>query len=101
MLSIEVDDEVLATARLLAELDAVTLNEAVLELARFGGRRMCALGIFADHDSDSPAGVGDGELTGEPLTWRIADDGWPIIDVPPGFPKITDEDVARMLNDFP
>ena len=72
--SIELDDDVLAAAQCIAETESIPLGLALCGLARRGM---------------------------EPLKLVRAEDGMLVFDVPPGFPTITDEDVARLLADFP
>ena len=74
--TINIDDDVLETARSLAEQSGCTLGKAVSELARKGANGD-TMPLF-DPNSDRPRFY-----------------------VPPGAPIITDEDVKRALEDFP
>ncbi|MBI5949460.1 MAG: antitoxin [Chloroflexi bacterium] len=72
--TLSIDDDVLEAARGLAEAEHVPLGQAVSILARRGLKR---LGL-----RPSAAGI-------------------PVFDTPDDFPTVTDEDVARILADFP
>ena len=72
--TLAIDDDVLQAARCVAEAERVSLGEAVSRLARRGMSR---------------------------ITTRIAEDGFPIADVPECFPLIDDEYVRRAMADFP
>ena len=72
--TLAIDDDVLLAARCVAAEERVSLGAAISILARRG---MPEIGM------------------------RIGEDGFPEIDLPPGLPIITSEDVARILADFP
>lgn len=72
--TLSIDDDVLEAARTLAEARHISLGAALSTLARRG---MKEIGLRQSHS------------------------GLLVLDVPDDFPKITDEDVARMLADFP
>ena len=72
--TLSIDDDVLEAARRLAEATHVPLGEAVSTMARRG---MVKIGL------------------------RRSDSGLLEFDVPDDFPRVTSEDVARILADFP
>lgn len=72
--TLSIDDDVLEVARCIAETRRISLGEAVSFLARRG---MPEIGL------------------------RMSEAGIMVFDVPEDFPTITDEDVARLLADFP
>ena len=72
--TLTIADDVLDAARGLAEAERVSLGEALSTLARRGMKEVRL-------------------VTGR--------DGLPVLDIPGDFPPVTDEDVARLLADFP
>ena len=72
--TVSIDDDVLEAARCLAEARGITLGEAISTMARRG---MVKIGL------------------------KRAPDGMLILDVPESFPTVDDEDVRRILADFP
>ena len=72
--TLSIDDDVLDAARCLAEAEGLRLGEAISTMARRG---MSRIGL------------------------RKSESGIMVFDVPDDFPTITDEDVARLLADFP
>ncbi len=72
--TLSIDDDVLTVARGMADARGIPLGEAVSTLARRGIVEIRLI---------------------------IAEDGMPVLDVPPDFPIIDETDVARALADFP
>lgn len=72
--TLTIDDDVLEVVRGLAEARGVSLGEALSTLARRGIKEIRL-------------------VTGP--------DGFPVLDIPDDFPPISDEDVARLLSEFP
>ena len=72
--SVDIDDDVLAAAQCTAEEEKLSLGLVLSEMARRGM---------------------------EPLKLVRAEDGMLVFDTPEGLPTITDEDVRRLLADFP
>ncbi len=72
--TLSIDDDVLEVARCIAEAQGIPLGQALSNLARRG---IPKIGL-----RESPSGL-------------------MVFDVPDDFPTITDEDVARLLADFP
>ena len=72
--TLSIDDDVLDAARCFAEANGVRLGVAISTMARRG---MSRIGL------------------------RMSESGLMVFDTPEDFPIITDEDVARLLADFP